>query len=384
MSKIKDVRRSFNKKIIKKDNVFNVALNRFRRIFDEFENVVVSYSGGKDSTVTLELALIVAREKNRLPLKVMFLDQEGEWQATIDMVKEVMNRDEVDPIWLQIPFRIFNSTSFTTHWLNCWGEDKKDLWMREKDPVARKENVYETDRFGELFAKIIDYEFNGESCCYLGGVRTEESPARFRGMTSALTYRDITWGKKLDDSKGQYTFYPIYDWRYTDVWKAIHDNNWKYCSVYDSMYQYGVTVNNMRVSNLNHETAVHSLFILQEIEPETYVKMTKRLEGVDMAGKMSTDNFFCPKNLPPMFDSWIEYRDYLLIHLLDERWHEKFRVKFEKMKERFEESESVIRKQITSILCNDHEFVKLRAVKQNRKEYAKHQARKYADEILAN
>lgn len=53
--------------------MFDAALERVRYIFNEFEEVVVSFSGGKDSTVTLNMALLVAEEMGRLPLKVMFL-----------------------------------------------------------------------------------------------------------------------------------------------------------------------------------------------------------------------------------------------------------------------------------------------------------------------
>lgn len=68
------------------------------------------------------MALIVAREKNRLPLKVLFLDQEAERTGTVDYVREVMNREEVEPMRFQIPFNLFNSTSFTESRLHCWEE----------------------------------------------------------------------------------------------------------------------------------------------------------------------------------------------------------------------------------------------------------------------
>ena len=63
------------------DNVVEAGLKRIERLFNEFPNVIVSFSGGKDSTVTLALAYKVAKKLNRLPLKVMWLDQEAEWQV---------------------------------------------------------------------------------------------------------------------------------------------------------------------------------------------------------------------------------------------------------------------------------------------------------------
>jgi predicted phosphoadenosine phosphosulfate sulfurtransferase len=57
-------------KIYNKQNVYDAALERIRYIYDEFPNIIVAFSGGKDSTVILELSLIVAKEKNRFTFYV--------------------------------------------------------------------------------------------------------------------------------------------------------------------------------------------------------------------------------------------------------------------------------------------------------------------------
>lgn len=51
------------------NNVFDEALERLRMIFDGHDDVIVSMSGGKDSTVLFRMALMVAQERGRLPLK---------------------------------------------------------------------------------------------------------------------------------------------------------------------------------------------------------------------------------------------------------------------------------------------------------------------------
>jgi hypothetical protein len=56
-------------KILPEKNVFDAALDRIRYLFDEFPNIVVGMSGGKDSTVAFELAMRVTRERGRLPLE---------------------------------------------------------------------------------------------------------------------------------------------------------------------------------------------------------------------------------------------------------------------------------------------------------------------------
>lgn len=344
-------------------NVFDAALDRIRYLFDEFHDVIVSFSGGKDSTVVLNLALQVAKEKNRLPVKVLFIDQEAEWATVISYVKTVMYDSRVDPYWFQIPLRLFNSTSTTQPWLFCWDKRKEALWVHEKDLISKKDNIYGTDRFKELFSAIHRVEFPPQTCM-IGGVRCEESPVRTLGLTSSATYKDITWGKIQNKALHQFTFYPIYDWGFRDVWHAIEANHWPYCRIYDYMYQYGYSIHQMRVSNVHHETAVQHLFFLQEIEPNTWDRLTKRIRGINTAGKLNKDDFFAKQmSLPFMFADWKEYRDYLLSHLIqDIKIQEKFRHKFEALDCKFEgmrDMTILYKAQINTILTNDYYFTKL-------------------------
>lgn len=342
--------------------VYEAGLDRVRWLFDNFANPVVAISGGKDSTIVFNLAMIVAKERGRLPLKVMFVDQEAEWQATIDHVSEIMEMPEVEPRWYQMPLRLFNATSTQEHWLMCWNPDDEARWMRERVPYSVKENVYGTDRFIELFPAIVGKEYPDESTCIIAGVRGEESPGRLLGLTNAETFRGETWGQIISRKRQHYTMYPIYDWSYTDVWKAIHDNKWPYNRLYDFMYRWGVPVQKMRVSNVHHETSVYSLFYMQEVEPATYERLTQRLSGIDAAGKFGAEDYFSG-SLPFMFRGWYEYRDFLLCKLIESsEWQDRFRQEFARHERLYGElgEEQLGRVHVNSILTNDWEFVKLK------------------------
>lgn len=361
-------------KIFLKQSVYDAALDRIRWLFDEFPNLVVSYSGGKDSTVTLNLCLKVAEEKGRLPLPVMFLDQEAEWQLVIDHVREVMYDPRVKPYWLQVPFKITNATSGTADWLYAWEEGKENEWIHEKDPIAITENVFGTDRFAEIFGGFLNWLYPDQQACMVAGVRCSESPARMKGLTSFATYKWATWGKKRNEKKKQFDFYPIYDWDDSDVWKAIHDNKWPYCEIYDRMYQHGVPVRLMRVSNLHHETAVRVLFYVQEIERETWNKLANRLQGVNSV-KHLRDDFITPQELPPMFKDWREYRDFLLEKLIeDERKREIMRKQFANQDNLYDHPKALadlVKMQIGAILVNDYENTKFSTFAASHARYAK-------------
>jgi predicted phosphoadenosine phosphosulfate sulfurtransferase len=348
-------------KIFLKQNVWDAALDRIAFLFDEFDEIIVSHSGGKDSTVIYNLALKVAIEKKRLPLKVQFVDQEAEWNSTIDHIREIMSNPQVEPLWLQIPIKIFNAVSKDDEWLMCWEEGKETEWIRPKEAISIKENTYGTDRFKELFAAFANKTFAAETkVACIGGVRAEESPVRQLGLTQAATYKHITWGKVLNSQKTHFTFYPIYDWSYTDVWKAIHSNKWAYNRHYDFLYMYGEPIAGMRVSNVHHETAVKSLFHLQEIDPVLYNALTRRIKGVDMAGKFK-DDFFVHK-LPYMFADWREYRDFLLEKIITDERRETFRAKFARTEKAYEGTRlfnALMREHIQCLLTNDYHFTKL-------------------------
>ena len=343
-------------KILSKKTVFDAALERINFLFDEFPNVVAGISGGKDSTIVYELCMRVARERGRLPLTVFFLDQEAEWTATVDYVRSVMQSPDVRPLWLQIPMHLDNAASYTTKFLKCWDPEKQSEWVHPQHPLSIKENRYGTDRFAELFPAIFRVEYPGQKLAVISGVRCEESPSRLMGLTHGLTYKWITWGKKL--TRDQFTFYPIYDWSYTDVWHAIHSEKWRYNRVYDYQYRYGVPVHNMRVSNLHHETAVRSLFHLQEIDPPLYERLARRLPGVDTAGKFGQD--FYARKLPFMFKDWCEYRDFLIEKLCanDPKWQGELQalaVKWDGIlvdapADKQRGAEAIVQ----SILCNDY------------------------------
>jgi len=296
-------------RIYGKKTVFEAALDRIRWLYNEFPNVAVSMSGGKDSTVLFHLALQVANETGRLPLKVKWLDQELEYEATVEYMKKIMYREDVMPLWYQIPFRLLNATSAQSNWLNVWGEGEE--WVREKDPISIKEVSFKADRFTEVLDAINMEVRDNQKTAILTGVRVEESPSRLLGLTSRQTYKWITWGAVVNRQKGVYTFSPLYDWSYTDIWKAIAANNWPVNTHYQSMYQYGVNIRDMRVSNYHHETALTNLFRLQEIEPATYEKALLRISGLATGNRLGVDDFYVHA-LPLMFKDWLEYRDYLL------------------------------------------------------------------------
>lgn len=308
----------------KENDVFTEALERIRMLFDTHDDIIVSMSGGKDSTVVFNLALMVAKEKNRLPLKVFWLDQEAEWQHTVDYMDWVMHLPEVKPYWFQVPFDFTNSLSAKDNFMHVWDEAQKDKWIHPKSDISIKENPTKYNRFHDLMENLQDYCTDSDNCAVLVGMRLQESQRRRMAVCfGKAKFQGHTWCQKKKGKKQ--VFWPIYDFTAEDVWTAIGKNHWKYNGIYDLQYQYGMNNHNMRVSALIHETAWQNVEMLQEFEPKTYDRFIARIPGIATCNHAFNMGRYVPKQLPFMFKDWKEYRDYLLIHITKPEYWDLFR-----------------------------------------------------------
>lgn len=289
------------------EDVLTAAKKRILFLFDNYDNIQLSFSGGKDSTVLFHLINEEAAKRDR-KFYLYFQDQEAEYKATIDIVEWAMSQPNVIPLWYQVPIFMTNAASHQQLFLWAWGIGEK--WVREKHPLAIH-NI--KNNYPKRF-----YKFNlwvgqnlkrkkGKSISIIG-LRAEESYDRRFVLFGEDS--DMFW---LRRKKEPHKAYPIIDWNYTDVWKYLIEGNYKYNKIYDKMYMLGGNLRTFRVSNLVHEKAFRCLTDLQELEPNTYNKLEERLQGVHSAAIYGNENLmYSIKQLPSRFKTWKEYKDFLL------------------------------------------------------------------------
>ncbi len=290
------------------ENVLDAVIKRISYLFDNYDTIQLAFSGGKDSTVLFHLVNAESIKRKRKFI-LYFQDQEAEYQGTIDFVEWAMLQPNVIPQWYQVPIFMTNAASHEQLFLWAWGDGEE--WVREKHPLAiqKLENKYPKRfyKFNLWVAQQNRKNFEGTFVSIIG-LRAEESPDRRFVMFGEDS--DLFWLRRKTESNKAY---PIIDWSYTDVWKYLIENNLKYNKVYDKMYMLGGNLRSFRVSNLVHEKAFRCLTDLQELEPETYDKLERRLKGVHTAAMYGKENLmYSIKELPQQFKTWKEYKDFLL------------------------------------------------------------------------
>jgi predicted phosphoadenosine phosphosulfate sulfurtransferase len=288
-------------------DVLSAVKKRITYLFDHYDNIQLSFSGGKDSTALFHLVNAEAIKRSRQFI-LYFQDQEAEYQGTIDMVEWAMTQPNVIPLWYQVPIFMTNAASHQQLFLWAWGQGEQ--WVREKHPIAIHDIEKKYPRRFHKFNLWVGQQLKkrpGKSVSIIG-LRADESPDRRFVMFGEDS--ELFWLRRKNKP---HKAYPIIDWTYKDVWKYLVENNLKYNKIYDKMYMLGLDLRTMRVSNLVHEKAFRCLATLQELEPETYDKLERRLQGVHSAAIYANENLmYSIKALPERFSTWKEYKDFLL------------------------------------------------------------------------
>ncbi len=320
---------------------------RLAFIFDRYENVVVSISGGKDSTVLWHAATREAERRGR-KVHLFFLDQEAEYQATIDLMREMMDHPAAVPHWYQVPIRMTNAVSYLEPFLHSWDPKASNSWMRQKEPGAIKDNPFEgVDRFYD-FIDAFERSWPGDTTAFLVGIRSEESLHRYAAVTRNPGLPGVDW---CTNRKGRIVFYPISHFTFEDVFIYIRKHQVPFNSIYSKLYLKGEDITGMRVSYLMHEKSFSCLGTLQEFEPDTYERLLIRAPGIETAARLAGEPMgFSTVRRPPAFATWLAYREHLLDTVPD--WMKDiFVTRFARQLA----SENVHRQQCRQILIGDWE-----------------------------
>jgi predicted phosphoadenosine phosphosulfate sulfurtransferase len=301
-------------------DVYTLALERAAYTFDNFDHVAVLFSGGKDSTAVLNIALEVLhsdpRFERHLPLRAIFFDEEAIPVETADYVRRMFTRPDIAGEWYCIPMKHRNACSRRSPWWWTWAPEAREKWCRPLPDEA----ITQLDGFPiwPPEARLTNPDATGlffpperGNCAAMMGIRAAESIIRHRAVTR-VGPTGMNFINKFDQgtSRGNlWKSYPVYDWSHHDVWTAPALKGWDYNRAYDRLEMAGVPISLQRCSPAFGEEPLQKLHTYASCFPEVWAKMVDRVPGVGAAARYALTELYCYRDRPdkPAGVTWPDF-----------------------------------------------------------------------------
>lgn len=269
-------------------DVYEATKQRIKLVFNEFERIYVSFSGGKDSTVMLHMVMGEAI-KRKIKVGVLLVDLEGQYKLTIDHVKNCFEtyKDHIELFWVCLPIHLRNAVSVYEPFWICWDKDKKEDWIRSLPGNSISDEshfgfFHKGMEFEEFVPEFGEWYSKGKKTCCFVGIRSDESLNRYRTIASISKerYNGLGYTTKVTDNV--FNFYPIYDWKTEDVWTyhAKYPEK-RYNQLYELMYKAGLSIHQQRICQPYGDDQRRGLWLFHIIEPETWAKVVARVNGAN-------------------------------------------------------------------------------------------------------
>lgn len=276
-------------------NVLVAARERIKYAFDHFEKVYVSFSGGKDSSVTFHLAVDEAIKRKR-KLGVLLIDLEAQYNLTIKHAETMFEKYKasIELHWVCLPLLLRNAVSnYEPRWC-CWDPEARDIWVRDIPNHKGVKSYHEDSLIQEypFFEPRMEFEefmilwgvwyAGGKSTAGLIGIRCNESLNRFRTIAAKEKERHGSAQFTTRVAEQLYNLYPIYDWRTEDIWR-FHAKfpDKPHNEIYDRMHLAGVPLSQMRLCQPYGDDQRRGLWLYHLLEPATWFKLIARVNGAN-------------------------------------------------------------------------------------------------------
>lgn len=289
------------RKVHTEESCLDLARERLRLCYDRYDTVRVQFSGGKDSTVCLNLALEIAAEAGRLPVLVDSFDEEAIPPETVQYMDRVAARPDLVFRWFCLPVKHSNACSRTEPVWYPWDPDKQPLWCRPLPPQAITRLAgHDRQPIHESHALIAPP--SGGTTCLVMGIRADESISRFQSVACRQGREAFLSRGETNKAPWIIKAYPIYDWVSEDVWLAPHRLGWDYNRAYDVMAAAGIPLHTQRCAPPYGSQPMRRLHTYAQCWPDLWARMVARVDGAATAARYGNTPLYGTGQLPEIDD----------------------------------------------------------------------------------
>jgi predicted phosphoadenosine phosphosulfate sulfurtransferase len=258
-------------------NVFDAAMDRMMTLYGGPYWPVVSFSGGKDSGVCVELAVLAARACGRLPVQVSMRDEEIMFPGTFEYAERLAARgDEIEMHWWVAGQPVVNVYNRAEPYFWVFDQQlRPEQWMRQPPAIAKPLHTKVIQ--GVVSRATFPQAPEDQEIIAVTGIRASESPNRMMGTFSAGGWMNV----HTSGADGARMAKPIYDWKDDDVWLAHQKFGWDYNDAYNVMHRMGIPKTRLRIAppTLSPGGAAQ-LQVAARAWPRWFDKLCTRLPGV--------------------------------------------------------------------------------------------------------
>ncbi len=239
-------------------NVYDALQDRMKMIFEEFENVYVSFSGGKDSGLLLNLMMDFRdRYYPERTVGVYHQDFEAQYTVTTEYIQRTFQqlKGRAELYWVCLPASTRTALGFFETYWYPWDDTKSDSWVRPmpkedyvihlgNNPITTYRYRMHQEDLAKQFGRWYRISHGGGKTVCLLGMRAEESLQRYSGFVNRKHgYQGQCWISQ--QFKNVWCASPMYDWSLSDVWHANYLFDYDYNGLYDLYYKAGLKPSQM-------------------------------------------------------------------------------------------------------------------------------------------